>query len=212
MAGAARRVLGLDLDPTAVVAQADDLPSAADLTTGVDHVGGVGLGDGGEVDDRRLRGVDRSDAGDVGLELVQLGRVDAPHAGTAVGQRATQDLVEAVQLGRVGGDHHLAALVVRDAPLRAVRPEALTSIGAQASLQRARARSRGRRGPPRCCGRSGGSPRWDSLSSTSTGPAPGFGERPAGDGQTDDAPADHDERQGAGTVCEVGAGFDHCAR
>ena len=58
-------------------------------------------------------------------------------AGHAVGLAAALELVQAVQLGGVGRDDHLAAALVRDAPLLAVLVHLARALDAQAGLERA---------------------------------------------------------------------------
>ena len=123
---------------------------------GADVVGERG-GDRGEVDDRRLRGVERGDAG-----RVRLDRSRSPAASTrrrpgtplAAPRRASSS--SAGQLARVERDDHLAAALVGDPALLAVAPPARARPRRTAAPSATPARSRCRRGRRRSCGPSGG--------------------------------------------------------
>ena len=113
-------------------------------------------GDGGEVDDSGLRGVQGGDADGVGLDLLDLLASQPAEARDAVLAASAFEFVERGELGRVEGDDELAAALVRDPVLVAVRVERVAALGAELGLQGARACSRCRRGRRRSCGSSGG--------------------------------------------------------
>ena len=71
------------------------------------------------------------DPADVGLELADGGWVEAAQAPHAVRPRPALELVEAGQLGALGGDDHLAAALVGDSPAVAVLIQPRRALHAQ---------------------------------------------------------------------------------
>jgi hypothetical protein len=89
------------------------------------------------VDDPRARHMQRPYASCVGLQFSQAGRSDQLEPRYAVRRPSTQQLLEPGQLGRLACDDHLAADVVRDCALVAVRPQRRSTLNAEPRLQRA---------------------------------------------------------------------------
>ena len=76
------------------------------------------------------------DAGRMGLDLPQLVSLEPPHARHAVLDRAPLELAQAAELGLVDGNDELAAFLVGDPPLGAVRLELRDPEAAEPGLQR----------------------------------------------------------------------------
>ncbi len=115
----------------------DDLAAEQQLASRGAHVLRVCVGDPREVDDRRLRRVERPDARGVRLELAQPLRPDQLDARHAVRERAAVELVEPRQLVLARRDDDLAAAEHRDAALVAVREQPLRAVDAEPRLERA---------------------------------------------------------------------------
>ena len=73
----------------------------------------------------------------VRLDLLDSRGVDPAQAWHSVGLRPAVQLLQARELGGVGRDDHLSALLVRDAPLGAVLVELASALHAKARLERA---------------------------------------------------------------------------
>ena len=110
----------------------------ADLSTVGLDVARVGGGDGGEVDDPRLRRVQRREACRFGLDLADLGRPDAAQPRHAVLGRAPLELVEARQVGVAHRHDELPARLRLDPIRGAVLVQPVGARPAQLRLQRAR--------------------------------------------------------------------------
>ncbi len=115
-----------------------DLGVVLDAPAGGEHVVAERLGQGDEVDDRGVRGVEGEDTADVGLDLAHLVPVEECDVRHAVGARTLVDLLQPVDLERGVGDDELAALVVGDAVDGGVLDEHLHTPPAQLRLEAAR--------------------------------------------------------------------------
>src|SRR5437667_7688856 len=82
--------------------------------------------------------MERANPAHLRLDLPEIVFVDESDAGRAVLACAHEQVVEAGELVLVDGDDDLAALLVRDAVLVAVRVELTAALHAEARLQRAR--------------------------------------------------------------------------
>ena len=116
---------------------ARDPAPARDDAAGLEHVCGIRASDRWEVDDPGAGGVQPGDPPCVWLELLDARGVDPAQAWNAVGLAASLELIQPVELRRIGRDDHLAAALMRDAALLAVLIQLARALDAQARLQRA---------------------------------------------------------------------------
>ena len=108
------------------------------LAAASDHIVTERARDGWIVDYGRGWGEQRGDARHVRLELAQLRSAQPPDVRHAVSERAPFEFPQLDRLGLVPRDHQLAALVIGQPALGAVRAEQADAAAAQRRLGRAR--------------------------------------------------------------------------
>jgi hypothetical protein len=119
---------------TGVLHDAGDRGGQEDPPAVLGHVLAEGPGDRLVVDDRGAGGQQGGDARDVGLEFAQLGLLQPADARDAVGQGAALQFAELDGLGLATRDDELAALVVGEPLLLAVRLEEPDALAGQGRL------------------------------------------------------------------------------